>query len=63
MNLFNFIHAEGMDLFWNDPMPKKSFSKNSIFAIHSQIGKAAYFEYVIVIITIECMRQTTGEFL
>ena len=51
---FQFYPCRGMDLFWNDPMPNKPFSKNSIFAICSQIGKEAYFEYAIVIITIEC---------
>ena len=43
VDLFDFIHAEGMDLFWNDQMPKKTFSINSIFAIHSQIGEELIF--------------------
>ena len=35
-----------MDVFGNESIPKKSFSKNIIFAIHSQIGKALYLDYI-----------------
>ena len=51
---FQFYPCRGIWIFSGMTQCQKKSSKNSIFAIHSQIDKEAYFEYTIVIITIEC---------